>query len=394
VNREGPGSNPAAGAGYSRDATPASRPISSPPPAPFMLEILDQETYAPAPHRLEAIDALVEALTGAERVVLTTHLNADGDGVGSEVAILEFLAHRGVEARIVNPTPFPDLFRFLLPGVEGVPGGEEGAEGPHPLVLEASTPEASAWCRKADLVLVLDTGEIPRIGRVKPMVEHLPHRVVDHHPAGDRPIEGPAYRDVDASATGELVFDLVHRAGGPWTRPLVEGLYTAILTDTGSFRFSNATPRAHRVAAELIARGASPDDLHTRVYGMAPLRRYRLLEAALPSLDRTPDGRISWMTVPADAYRRLGCDPADLEGLTDYPRTLVGTEVALLFRAVDDGIKISFRSNGTVDVNRVARALGGGGHVRASGALVQGDLEKVRHRVVELVRSAVAGEGG
>ncbi len=382
------GTNPAAGVVYPVSApTLSSTPLTTAP----MLETLQQERYAPAAHRLEAIDALVEALSGAERVVLTTHLNADGDGVGSEVALLEFLAHRGVAARIVNPTPFPDLFRFLLPEV---PGAEEGGEGAHPLVLEASTPEARAWCAGADLVVVLDTGEVPRIGRVKPMVEHLPHRVVDHHPPGDRPIEGPAYRDVEASATGELVFDLVHRAGGPWTRALVEGLYTAILTDTGSFRFSNATPRAHRVAAELIARGASPDDLHTRVYGMAPLRRYRLLEAALPSLDRSPDGKVSWMTVPSDAYRRLGCDPADLEGLTDYPRTLAGTEVALLFRAVDDGIKISFRANGEVDVNRIARELGGGGHVRASGALVQGDLEKVRLRVVELVKSVVAGEAG
>jgi bifunctional oligoribonuclease and PAP phosphatase NrnA len=350
--------------------------------------------YTPPAHRLAAIDDLLAALRRAERVVLTTHLNADGDGTGSEVAMLELLGALGVDARIVNPTPYPDLFRFLLPGAEEEgsftgPGGEFA----HPAVLAAGSPEAAAWCREADLVLVLDTGEVPRIGRVKPMVEHLPHHIIDHHPAGDRPLEGPAYRDVTASATGELVFDLVHRAGGPWTRPVLEGLYVAILTDTGSFRFSNASPRAHRVAAELIARGARPDHLHTRVYGSAPLRRYRLLEASLPSLDRSADGRVSWMTVPADAYRKLGCDPADLEGLTDYPRTLEGTEVAVLFRHVDDGIKLSFRSNGEVDVNALARQFGGGGHVKASGALVQGDFEKVRHRVIEAVKDAVSPPG-
>ncbi len=348
--------------------------------------------YRPDPARLPHLERVLERLRCATRVVLTTHLNADGDGAGSQVAALELLRHQGVEGRIVNPTPFPDLFRFLLPGEEETPADGGGIPLRHPLVLPAGSPEAGTWCREADLVLVLDTGEVPRIGRVKPMVEHLPHLVVDHHPEGDRALPGEAWREVGASATGEMVFDLIHHAGGPWTRPAVEGLYTAILTDTGSFRFSNATPTAHRVTAELVARGASPDHLHTRIYGAAPLRRYRLLEAALATLDRTPDGRVSWMTVPDDAFRKLGCDAADLEGLTDYPRTLAGTEVALLFREVDDGIKISLRSNGRVDVNRIARTLGGGGHVRASGALVQGDLEKVRVRVVAAVESAVAGE--
>jgi phosphoesterase RecJ-like protein len=349
-------------------------------------------TYLPDPSRIPPMERVLHQLRSARRVVLTTHLNADGDGTGSQVAMLELLESFGVEGRIVNPTPFPDLFRFLLPGEDAAPADGGGVPLDHPSVLGAGTPEAAAWCREADLALVLDTGEVPRIGRVKPMVEHLEHLVVDHHPEGDRPLPGEAWREVSASATGEMVFDLVHHAGGPWTRSVVEGLYTAILTDTGSFRFSNATPTAHRVAGELIALGASPDRLHTRIYGAAPLRRYRLLEEALGTLERSSDGRVSWMTVPEGAFRKLGCDSADLEGLSDYPRTLAGTEVALLFREVDDGIKISFRSNGQVDVNEIARQLGGGGHVRASGALVQGDLEKVRVRVVAAVEAAVSGD--
>jgi bifunctional oligoribonuclease and PAP phosphatase NrnA len=341
-------------------------------------------TYAVDPAHLPGLQRVLDALDGAERVVLTTHLNADGDGVGSQAAMLAFLEARGVAARIVNPTPFPELFRFLLP--------QTAADGGPPM-LPASSDAAATWCREADRVVVLDTGEIPRIGRVKPMVEHLLHVVVDHHPEGDRPIEGVAWRQVTASATGEMIFDLLFHALSPaqhrWRREAVEGLYTAILTDTGSFRFSNATPRAHRVAAELIAMGASPDGLHTRIYGSVPLRRYQLVEAALGTLERTPDGRVSWMTVPERAFRSLGCDSSDLEGLTDYPRTLAGTEVALLFRAVEEGIKVSFRSNGNVDVNELARELGGGGHVRASGALVQGSLEKVRLRIVGMVHEAV-----
>jgi phosphoesterase RecJ-like protein len=163
----------------------------------------------------------------------------------------------------------------------------------------------------------------------------------------------------------------------------VDGLYVAILTDTGSFRFSNATPSVHRVVAELIARGASPDGLYRRVYGDVPLRRYRLLSEALNTLERSVEGPVAWMIVPEREFGDLGCTSEDLDGLIDYPRGLEGVEVGLLFREIEPGqVKVSFRSNGAVDVNALARSFGGGGHVRASGALVRGALAEVRDRVV------------
>lgn len=336
--------------------------------------------YSIPEHRLPALRTLLEHLDQARRVVLTTHLNADGDGTGCQAALLELLRDRGVAARVVNPTPFPDTFRFLLPES---PGGQD-------LVLAAGSAEAEAWCATADLCVVVDTGEVGRIGRVRPMVSDILTLVIDHHPPGERPLEGPAIRDTTAAAAGELVLDLVTLAGGPWTRPVLEGLYTAILTDTGSFRFSNATPGAHQAVAELIERGVQPDVLYRRIYESVPLRRYRLLQAALEHLDRTSDGRVAWLTVPMDRYEDLDCEPGDLEGLTDYPRALKGVEVAMTFRTIPEGIKISFRSNGGVDVNSLAQAFGGGGHVRASGALVAGALEDVREKAVAAAAEAVA----
>jgi bifunctional oligoribonuclease and PAP phosphatase NrnA len=333
--------------------------------------------------RNRAMDALLHPLREARRVVLVTHMNADGDGVGSQIGMLELIRHFGGEARIVNPTPFPELFRFLL---APLPEGEQ-------VVLDAASPEAEAWCRDADLALVVDTGEVPRIGRVKPLIEHLPHLVVDHHPEGDRPLPGVAWREVEAAATGEMVYALLERAlTAPWAPGTAEALYTAILTDTGSFRFSNTTARVHRVVAELIARGADPEGLQQRIYGNVPLRRFRLLEAALPSLAQSPDGRVAWMTIPRKAYEALECDPADVEGMNDYPRTLVGVEIALLFREVDEGVKISFRSNGAADVNALARHFGGGGHVRAAGALVRDRrLDPVLREAVEAAITAAEG---
>jgi phosphoesterase RecJ-like protein len=327
----------------------------------------------PGPRR-RAVKQAADTMRAARRVVLTTHLNADGDGTGSEIAIAAWLRANGTRAHIINPTPFPDAFRFLLP--------DDG------WVLEAGTAEARAACDQADLAVVVDTGEVQRIGRVKPMIEDLTTVVLDHHPPGDNAIGGVSLRDPTASATGELVYDVLLAAGGPWPEAALAGIYVAILTDTGSFRFSNSTPEAHRIAAELIAQGVDPEDIHQRVYGQAPLRRFRLLEACLPTL-RVEDG-VGLMVVPTDAYETLGAANDDLEGLVDYPRAVEGVEVALLFRQTSKGTKVSFRATGPVDVNALAREFGGGGHVKASGALIAGGLDDVIPRVVAATRAAVA----
>ena len=166
-------------------------------------------------------------------------------------------------------------------------------------------------------------------------------------------------------------------------------MYVAILTDTGSFRFSNSSPGAHRVAADLIGRGVDPEELYNRVYGGGPLRKYKLLERALATLDA--DAGVAWMTVPADAVKELAPTPDDMEGLVDVPRGVDGTEVGLLFRLTATGeVKISFRANGSVDVNSLARRFGGGGHIKASGAMVAGPMERAVEEVVTAAREAVA----
>jgi len=326
--------------------------------------------------RQKALERVLEALERAECVLLTTHINADGDGCGSEVAAAAWLRARGTPAWIVNPTPYPDTYRFLVPDPAWV--------------IDAAGPDVRRVAGEADTALVLDTGEVPRIGRVKPLTDGKVIVVVDHHPPGERPIEGVELRAPEACATGELVHDLIRLAGGPWPRAAVDALYVAVLTDTGGFRFSNATAACHRVTADLIERGADPERLYREVYGSLPLNRLRLLRHALATLEVDDEGRVAWMTVPPDAFQALELVPEDLEGIVDYPRAVEGVEVGLLFRTtVGGGTKVSFRSNGEVDVNALARQFGGGGHVRAAGALIEGPLEEVRPRVIEATRRAV-----
>lgn len=336
-------------------------------------------------HRVDAVSESLALLRGASGVVLTTHMNADGDGAGCEAALASWLRAHGTEAWIVNPTPFPDTFRFLV-------------EWPD-WILDAASPAASAACNQADLAVVVDTGEKNRIGRVKPLVDSLPKLVIDHHPPGQRAIEGASFRDPRACATGELVFDVLTAHERTLSVPVATGLYVAIMTDTGSFRFSNTTPDSHLVAAELIGAGVDPERCYREVYGNVPAYRLELLRASLENLEVDDTGAVAWMTVPRERYETLAATSEDLEGFVDYPRSLEGVEVGILFRTTEDGAtKVSLRSTGGVDVNAVARQFGGGGHVRASGALVGAPLERVRPRVVEAVRQAVrelrAGDDG
>ena len=333
-------------------------------------------TYQTAESRFEAIDSVLRALSGKETAVLTTHINADGDGCGSEIALAAWLRELGTEAFIVNPTPVPQSFHFLIPDESWV--------------VDSTSAEAQELCDGADIAVVLDTGEVPRIGRVRPLIDGLQTVVIDHHPPGDRPIEGVSFRDANACATGELVFDLIHRAGGPWPAIADLAMYVAIMTDTGSFRFSNTNPASLRIAAELVDRGVSPDETWRRIYGAVPRRRFHLLESSLAFLEVDEEGGVAWMTVPADQFDALGAIADDLEGMVDYPRSVEGVEVGLLFRQIPrKGIKVSFRSNGAVNVNALARRFGGGGHVRAAGALIEGQMDQVRQDVTHATREAV-----
>jgi len=331
----------------------------------------------PPAERAAALRPIAERLLSARSVILTTHVNADGDGVGSQVAVAAWLAEAGVRATIVNPTPYPSALRFLIDREE--------------MVADFGTAEAAVALSDADLVLVLDTSEPNRLG---PLIEHIEFErtmVVDHHPPGPSVVGSMAVQDPTAAAAGELIYDLVRTARPVWTPMVIQGIYVALVSDTGSFRFSNTSPRSHLIAAEMIARGVEPEVIFQRLFATFPRRKLELLREALAALEVDPEAGISWMVLPREVDARLQTNPEDYEGLIDHARSVEGTRVAILFRETSEGeTKISFRSNGEADVNRVAREFGGGGHVKAAGALVPVPPEEAVERVLEAVREEVA----
>jgi len=335
------------------------------------------------PARADALRALAEHLRPGLRVALSTHINADGDGCGSEVGVARLLRARGLRPVIVNPTPWPDSFRWLLGGADGAPD------------VEDASARGAAALREADLLLVLDISDVQRLGSLADAVRAFagPTLVIDHHIPGAEAPGRVVVSDTAACATGELVYDLARVMGAELTRDVAEPLYVAMLTDTGGFRFSNTSPRCHAVAAQLLAAGVEPETMYRRVYASVPVGKLRLLQEALATLDVDPSIGLAWISTDAGAMERHGVKGEDLDGIVEHPRSIAGTRLALFFRDLGHGkVKVSFRSTGDVDVNALARQFGGGGHAKASGALVPGTLDAVRGRVVAAARAHLGSD--
>ncbi|HEY9450264.1 MAG TPA: bifunctional oligoribonuclease/PAP phosphatase NrnA [Gemmatimonadaceae bacterium] len=338
------------------------------------------DLFAISPSRREAAERLAVELVPGRTVAISTHINSDGDGCGSEAALAHLLAQRGLHVRVVNPTPWPSMFEFLLEGVD-----ERSAEG-------------VAALEGVDLLIVVDISDVKRLGGLADAVRALrvPRLVIDHHAASDEPPGELILGDIAACATGELVFDFARVLDLEITPAIARSLYTAILTDTGGFRFSNTSPRCHAIAGQLLAAGVDPEEMYRRIYASVSVGRLHLLRDALASLEVDEEHGVSWIALSAGALERYGVRAEELDGLAEHPRSVAGTRMAIFFRDLGHGrVKVSFRSTGEVDVNRFARGFGGGGHAKASGALIAGRLDEVRDRVVNAAREFVmnGGEG-
>ena len=326
--------------------------------------------------RRSDIERLTPVLRPGLRVALSTHINADGDGCGSGTALARLLTQRGLKPFIVNPTPWPAMYRFLL--------GEDVVD---------RTPDGAAALRDADVLIVHDISDVKRLGVLADTVRRLtiPKLVIDHHLPSDEPPSDMTLSDTTACATGELVFDFASVLGLELNAAIARSLYAAILTDTGGFRFSNTSPRCHAIAAALLAAGVDPEEMYTRIYASAPIGRLQLLGEALETLAIDRQHGITWISVASGALERHEVRSEDLDGIVEHARSVSGTRLALFFRDLGHGkVKVSFRSTGAVDVNRFARQFGGGGHARAAGALVAGDLDTVRETVLASARAFLA----
>jgi phosphoesterase RecJ-like protein len=313
-----------------------------------------------------------EALKNAYRALVTGHRNPDGDAIGSELALAELARRLGVEATIINRDPTPGNLK-MLPGVDTIQVLD---------ALPSEFPEAY------DLVVTIECPELERAGFDG--LGRLPILNIDHHPGN--PAYGVVnYLDAESPAVGEMVLRLYGELNLVPTPEAATNLLTALSTDTGDFRYSNATSRAFRAAAEMVDAGARPATIANWIHNHRSLASVRLLGESLQTLRIEAGGKLALIAADAEAYARAGAGPEDSEEIVNVPRSIAGVEAVAYFKQWQPGmVKVSLRSRGSIDVRAVAGMFGGGGHTNAAGCTFNGELETA----IEMISSAMVSALG
>ncbi len=322
---------------------------------------------------IDHIDNICEILTGKDKFLITSHVNPEGDAIGSEMALALALRKLGKSVYVVNQDPIPYFLEFL-PGVESVIYEDPGIDFDAGIILDCSTPG--------------------RTGRVSQVIARCPRVIcIDHHFTNGGYGE-LHYCDAEASSTGELIFKVLEKMKIDIDPDIATALWVAISTDTGSFRYSNVTGDSLSTAAELVESGADPGWISEQLYEMEPRGRITLLSRALSTLEVVDGGRIASITIYQKDLDDVGGRNDFLDGFINYPRSIRGVSVAVSFREEGNGTyKVSLRAKGDADVAAVASSFGGGGHIKAAGFSMRGRLKNVKKKVYERITQSRTSHG-
>jgi phosphoesterase RecJ-like protein len=321
--------------------------------------------------RNSGIPTVVKAIRRHRHFLIASHVNPEGDALGSMLALGSLLKRLGKRVVLANQGGIPETYAFL-PHVAAV------LSGPSPLAL-------------ADAAITVDVPLLERTGTIRRMIEKVPLLInIDHH-VSNQYFGDINWVDPHAAAVGEMIHRLFRAFRLIPTRAEALCLYVSIVSDTGSFRYMNTTPHIHRLAAELIQRGVSPLKTAQALYECHSAKDIQFLGNVLGGLRQTCGGRVAWLEVPSKLLKRMKPGAEMVDELVNYPRSIRSVEVAFCLREASDrkSVRVSFRSKGRVDVDRIARRLGGGGHPAASGCTVQGTLAEARSMVLRVVRDAL-----
>lgn len=317
------------------------------------------------------IQAVMETIRRHRRFAISTHINPEGDALGSALGLASLLKRLGKQAIVATDGGVPKAFEFL------------------PRVARVTARPSD---HSAEVAITTDVPILSRLGCMAPRFQQTKVTVnIDHHVSNHR-FGQVNWVDPKASAVGEMIYRLYKAFGVRPRREEARCLYVSIVTDTGSFRYRSTTPAVHRIAADLVETGVSPLRVAQDLYECHSPRDLQFLGAVLQGLKSTAGGKAAWLEIPRGLFQRFRPGSEIVDELVNYPRSVQTAEVAFVLRQpkADGKIRISFRSKGRVDVNLIARHFGGGGHKAASGCTFEGTLPQARRQVLSVVRKAVA----
>lgn len=317
------------------------------------------------------MEQILKHIKASRRILLASHAEPDGDCLGSLVALGLALNNLDKTITMFNPSPIPAVYRFL-PGVERI---------------VTQIKEATAY----DMAIILDCGDIVRVGENSSIVDRIPLVVnIDHHVSNTR-FGHLQLIDTDACATAEIVYRLINALEIPFDKAIATSIYLGILTDTGSFRFSNTNPAAFAISKAMTDIGVEPHAVAQRVFGTYSLGRIKLLNMALNSIEISDNGKLSLMTISRSMLNATGTSTEDIDGLINYARRIEDVKVAALIHEIKNGAgkftnmnryHVSLRSDNTVDVAKIAGKFGGGGHTSAAGFKIESTLVALKEKII------------
>jgi bifunctional oligoribonuclease and PAP phosphatase NrnA len=318
------------------------------------------------------LSQVVELIESKHRFAITSHIRPDGDSLGSSLGLFWLLRALDKEVEVIMRDPVPHAYQ-QLPGAKAV----------------RVTPAVD---QNYDSVFVIECSDITRPGLIDLDKQFVVN--IDHH--STTALFGAInWIDSTASAVGEMIYNLCKATGVRVTKEIAECAYTALITDTGSFHFSNTTERTFKVASELVRTGVRPAKTAEAVFASYPWSRIQLMGAVLSTARRDSSGRVAVMRLTSEMQQETGASDEDADGFVNYPLTVGEVEaVALLKESSEGTYRTSLRSKGDVNVARVAEKFGGGGHRNAAGCTLRGSWEEAEREIVSLLRDAVERANG
>jgi phosphoesterase RecJ-like protein len=300
-------------------------------------------------------------------------MNPDGDALGSELALAEHLMKLGKTVHIINSDAVPAVYRFL---------------DPRKRIKRYSASKHASMIRRADVVIVLDaSGGWKRLGVIGEALEQTRavKLCIDHHPDSAAFVD-VAVIDTDTAATGELIYSLITAMGGALSKEMAQALYAAILTDTGSFRFPKTSAQTHMVTGALLAAGVDPLYVYRQIYEQSSAGYIRLKGHIMDSIKLAGEGQIAYYSLTQALLKTYGVKVSELDGFASLGQSIQGVRVSIFCQeATQKRVKISLRSDGSVAINQIAVAYGGGGHPSAAGAITAGEPSQVMAELIKKV---------
>ncbi len=319
-----------------------------------------------------------QLLNSPKKIVIAGHKNPDGDAIGSCLGLYFFLKGEGHSPTVIMPNDFPDFLKWM-PGVDEI------------IVFEKDVEKSNECISEADLIFTLDFNSLDRVGNLQEPLEQSNAKfiMIDHH---QQPADYPdaTYSDVSMSSTAQMVFHFIQALDKEerLTYEIAVNLYTGIMTDTGSFRFSSTTPTTHRVVAKLMEAGADSAEIYQNVYDTNSPDRMKLLGVALKNMHILPEYHTAYITLTQKELDQHNFKKGDTEGFVNYALSIKDIYFATIFieNKQENIVKMSFRSKGSFSVNDFARAhYNGGGHINAAGGKSSQSLNKTVKEFISIL---------